>query len=305
MEIMHIPDGILSVPVWAALNAAAIPGVGLAVRRAKKGLAEGHVPLLGVMGAFVFAAQRMNFPVVFGASGHLLGGALLAMTLGPGSATIILTAILILQSLLFQDGGLLALGANTMNMALIGVWAGYLPFRLLSQGNFRTAGVFAGGVLSVLAAAAAAIFELRLSGVAMSSTVVGVSSAVFLVTAIMEGLITVAVLQAVERLNPGWLRAPYGVPRRSAGLLVTAALSMTVAGVLYISALPDGFESLAGQLGIASREQTVWTAPFPGYEVPAIAGEWGRKALAGLAGLGILSGVCLTVGRLLVRQRSA
>ncbi len=80
MEEMHIPDGILSVPVWATLNAVAVPGIGLAVRRAKKGLAEGHVPLLGVMGAFVFAAQRMNFPVGFGTSGHLLGGAMLAMT---------------------------------------------------------------------------------------------------------------------------------------------------------------------------------------------------------------------------------
>src|SRR5262245_28490492 len=114
MKSMHIPDGILSAPVWATLNAAAIPAVGLAVGRAKKGLAEGQVPLLGVMGAFVFAAQRMNFPVGFGTSGHLLGGALLAMTLGPGSATIILTSILILQALLFQDGGLLALGANTV-----------------------------------------------------------------------------------------------------------------------------------------------------------------------------------------------
>ncbi|MFN0103547.1 MAG: energy-coupling factor ABC transporter permease [Bryobacteraceae bacterium] len=302
---MHIPDGILSVPVWATLNAAAIPGVGWAVGRAKKNLAEGHVPLLGVMGAFVFAAQRMNFPVGFGTSGHLLGGALLAMTLGPGSATIILTAILILQSLLFQDGGLLALGANTMNMALIGVWAGWLPFRMLSKGNMRAAGVFAGGFLSVTAAAAAAILELRLSGVAMSPGIVGVSSGVFVVTGIMEGLITVAVLQAVERLNPGWLQAPRGLPRRSAGVLVTAALLMMVAGVLYVSALPDGFESLAAQVGVGSRERIIWAAPLPDYEASFLAGEWSRKSLAGLAGLAIIYGVCLTVGRFLIRQRSA
>ncbi|MBI2685110.1 MAG: energy-coupling factor ABC transporter permease [Acidobacteria bacterium] len=302
---MHIPDGILSVPVWASLNAAAIPGVGLAIHRAKKGISEGQVPLLGVMGAFVFAAQRMNFPVGFGTSGHLLGGALLAMTLGPGSATIILTSILILQALLFQDGGLLALGANTANMALIGVWAGYLPFRLLSNSNLRTLGVFAGGLLSVLASAAAAILELRLSGVAMSPAVIGISSGVFLVTAIMEGLITVAVLQAVERLNPGWLQAPRGVPGRSAGLLVTAALLMMVAGVLYISALPDGFESLAAKIGVASRDQIVWAAPMPDYEIPFLAGDWSRKAFAGLGGLVVIYGICLTVGRLLVRQRSA
>jgi cobalt/nickel transport system permease protein len=305
METMHIPDGILSIPVWATLNAAAIPGIGLAVRRARKNLAEGHVPLLGVMGAFVFAAQRMNFPVGFGTSGHLLGGALLAMTMGPGSATIILTAILILQSLLFQDGGLLALGANTMNMAFIGVWAGWLPYRMLSKGHLRTAGIFAGGLLSVLASAAAAIMELRLSGVTMSPAIVGASAGVFLMTAIMEGLITVAVLQAVERLNPGWLKTPRGLPSRSAGVLVIAAMLMMVAGVLYISALPDGFQALAARVGVASREQILWTAPFPDYEATFLAGDWSRKSLAGLGGMAIIYGICLTVGRLLIRQRSA
>ena len=157
----------------------------------------------------------------------------------------------------------------------------------------------------MLAAAAAAILELRLSGVAMSATIVGVSSVVFLATAIIEGLITVAVLQAVERLNPGWLRVPSGLPGRAAGLLVTAAILMMAAGVMYISALPDGFESLAARVGVVSREQIVWAAPFADYEASFLAGDWGRKSLAGLAGLAIIYGVCLTVGRLLVRQRSA
>lgn len=305
MKLMHIPDGILSVPVWAALNLAAIPGVGLAVRRAKQNLSDGQVPLLGVMGAFVFAAQRMNFPVGFGTSGHLLGGALLAMTLGPASASIVLTAILILQALLFQDGGLLALGANTLNMALIGVWAGWLPYRFLSGGRFRKAGVFLGGLLSVIASAAAAMLELRLSGVPVSVAVAGAAAAVFLATAVMEGLITVAVVQSVERLNPGWLQTPMGVPRRSAGVLVTAALLMMALGVLYISTSPDGFEALAANLGVAAREQIVWRAPLPEYEAPFLAGDWSRKALAGLAGLGLIYGLCLTVGRLLIRQRSA
>lgn len=302
---MHIPDGILSVPVWAALNAAAVPGVGVAIRRARKGMAEGQAPLLGVMGAFVFAAQRMNFPVGFGTSGHLLGGALLAMTLGPGAATIVLTAILILQSLLFQDGGLLALGANIVNMALLGVWAGWLPYRMLGGGRMRKVGIFAGGLLSVLVSATAAIVELRVSGVSLSSSVVGISAAVFLVTATIEGFITVAVLQSVERLNPGWLRRPTGLPSRSLGVLVVAALLMMVGGVLYISALPDGFESMAAALGVASRERIVWTAPLPDYEAAFLTGDWSRKSLAGLGGLAAIYALCVTVGRLLIRQRSA
>lgn len=305
MEAMHIPDGILSLPVWATLNAVAIPGIGLAVRRAKTYMAEGHVPLLGVMGAFVFAAQMMNFPVGFGTSGHLLGGALLAMTLGPGSATIILTSILILQSLLFQDGGLLALGANVTNMAFIGVWAGWFPYRMLYSGRFRTAGIFAGGFLSVVAAAVAAILELRFSGVGMSPTVLGVSSGVFAVMGAMEGLITVAVLQSVERLNPGWLRTPRGVPGLSVSVLLAAAVVMVLGGIFFISGLPDGLDALVERAGAASRQFLVWNAPLPDYEAPFLAGDWSRKSLAGLAGMAIIYGVCLTVGRLLVRQRSA
>lgn len=305
MEFMHIPDGILSAPVWAALNVAAVPGIGLAVRKAKESLQEGQVPLLGVMGAFVFAAQAMNFPVGFGTSGHLLGGALLAMTLGPGAATIVLTAILILQALLFQDGGLLALGANTFNMAFVGVWAGWAPYRLLLASRWRTAGVFLGGFLSVLASAAAAILELRLSGVAMGATVVGISAGVFAVTAAMEGLITVTVFQAIERLNPGWIRSPRGVPGRAVGVLATVALLLVVVGVLYVSALPDGFDSLAEKVGVASRETALFAAPLADYEAPFASGEWARKAVAGLAGLAVIWALCLTVGRLLLRQRSA
>ena len=86
--------------------------------------------MLGVMGAFVFAAQMINFPVGVGTSGHLLGGALLAQTLGPSAAAVTMTAILAIQALVFQDGGVLALGANVFNMALVGVLAGYLPYRL-------------------------------------------------------------------------------------------------------------------------------------------------------------------------------
>ena len=139
----------------------------------------------------------------------------------------------------------------------------------------------------------------------MSTAVVGVSSGVFLVTGIMEGFITVAVLQAVEKLNPGWLRVPKGMPSRAAGVLIMAALLMTIVGVLYISALPDGFESLASQVGVASQERIIWAAPMAEYEVSFSAGDWSRKSLAGLAGLVLIYGICLTVGRFLVRQRSA
>src|SRR5580658_3740914 len=161
---MHIPDGFLSVPVWCAMDGAALPSVAYLARRAQRESSDHRIPLMGVMGAFVFAAQMINFPVGNGTSGHLLGGALLSFTLGPAAASIVMTAILATQALVFQDGGLLALGANVFNMAIAGVLAGYLPWALLRGSK---PGVFLGGMFSLLASAALALFELLRSGVRM------------------------------------------------------------------------------------------------------------------------------------------
>src|SRR5437899_7762671 len=168
---MHIPDGFLSTPVWAAIDTAVIPAAGY-IRRRAQGASEGKkVPLLGVMGAFVFAAQMINFPVGGATSGHLVGSALLSYALGPAAASVVMIAILAIQSLVFQDGGILALGANVFNMAIAGVIAGYLPFHLWGSGKGRKAAIFLGGVLSVLVAALLAVSELLLSGIAISATV--------------------------------------------------------------------------------------------------------------------------------------
>src|SRR5690348_15348739 len=106
---MHIPDNFLSTPVWATLDGIAVPAVALVSRNAQRATDANRLPLLGVMGAFVFAAQMINFPVGLGTSGHLIGGALLACVLGPWAASLVITAILIIQALVFQDGGVLAL----------------------------------------------------------------------------------------------------------------------------------------------------------------------------------------------------
>src|SRR6476659_88432 len=150
---MHIPDGFLSTPVWGTLDVISAPAVAWVARRAQRDTQDHRIPLLGVMGAFVFAAQMINFPVGAGTSGHLVGGALLACTLGPAAASVVMTAILAIQALVFQDGGVLALGANVLNMAVVGVLAGYLPYHLWGRGRGRRAAIFAGGALSVLASA--------------------------------------------------------------------------------------------------------------------------------------------------------
>src|ERR1700732_3170733 len=150
---MHIPDNFLSTPVWATLDAVSVPALGLMVRRAGREWEDTSIPLLGVMGAFVFAAQMINFPVGIGTSGHLVGGALLAFTLGAAPAVLVMTAIIAMQAFVFQDGGVLALGANVFNMAIAGVLTGYLPFKLWGAGPRRRAAIFAGAFLSVILSA--------------------------------------------------------------------------------------------------------------------------------------------------------
>lgn len=197
---MHIPDGFLTPAVWATLDAAAIPAVGFFVRRAQTRLDESRVPLLGVMGAFVFAAQMINFPVGVGTSGHLVGATLLSATLGPCAATVVMTAILVVQALVFQDGGVTALGANVLNMAVAGVWLGYLPLRL--AGGPRRLPLFVGGWLSVFGAALLATVQLSLSGVAAGRALFASMLGIHAVTGLAEGAITVAAVEAIARLSP-------------------------------------------------------------------------------------------------------
>ena len=216
---MHIPDGVLSLPVWASLDAIALPAVGYAARQAGKNMEEKGVPLLGVMGAFVFAAQMINFPVGPGTSGHLMGAALLAITLGPAAAALVMTAILMTQALIFQDGGVLALGANVMNMALAGVAVGFLPYHYWGGGAWRRASIFLGGAFSVLSGASLALLQLTISGVPMGARVVGISTGLFIVNALLEGAITLAVAEGIETINPAWLRKPSARTGKLAGVL--------------------------------------------------------------------------------------
>jgi cobalt/nickel transport system permease protein len=300
---MHIPDGFLSTPVWAGLAAVSAPSVGILARRAQAGLEESRVPLMGVMGAFVFAAQMINFPVGVGASGHLVGGALLAIALGPAAAVIVMTAILAIQALVFQDGGLLALGANVFNMALAGVLAGYLPYHLLSGTRARGAGVFLGGFLSVFVSACLCLGQLALSGVPMPGQVLVLAVGVFTITAALEGAITLAVVGALEKLHPNWRRESPREGRGFLALLGLAALLLASAGFFLASALPDGLERVAGLVGLEGKEQSIFSSPLPDYEALMLSNPWLRSAGAGLVGVGLTLVTCLLLGRGIVRWR--
>ena len=127
---MHIPDGFIDLKTSAAAGAVGVVGVGAALKGAKAQLTEKSAPLAGLTAVFVFAVQMLNFPVAAGTSGHLLGGALAAVLVGPYAASLAITVVLIIQAFLFADGGLTALGLNIFNISLLGVWAGYAIFLL-------------------------------------------------------------------------------------------------------------------------------------------------------------------------------
>ena len=294
---MHIPDGFLSTPVWAVMDAVAAPAVGYAVRKAQREFDEARVPLLGVMGAFVFAAQMINFPVGVGTSGHLVGGALLACALGPAAASVVMCAILAIQALVFQDGGILALGANVFNMAIAGVMVGYLPYHLWGRGRARRAAIFAGGALSLLTSAILALAELIVSGVRMPGPVLGASLALFVVSAIAEGAITVAVVTALERIQPNLLRMPSTGRSPALAALALVAVLLAAGGVVFASTAPDGIERLAIQTGIASHARTLIATPLRDYQAAWLGSGWPAQAGAGVAGLGLVYGVCLLIGR--------
>src|SRR3712207_366663 len=166
---MHVPDGFLSPEVAAACALPAAVAVGVGLRRAEVDLDERRVPALGVTAAFVFAAQMLNFPVAGGTSGHFMGAALAAILLGPWLACLVLAVVLGVQAFLFADGGITALGANVLNMGVLGalVVGGLMvgARRLLGDGRRTILTVSAVGAwLAVMAGAAATAAQLALSG---------------------------------------------------------------------------------------------------------------------------------------------
>jgi len=207
---MHIPDGLLEAKVWLAADVAAAVIVGICARKVRKDLAERQVPLLGVMGAFVFAAQMVNFPVLGGTSGHFAGGALVAIALGPAAGVVVMTCVLVLQCLVFQDGGLTALGANILNMAVVGCFLGYGAFNLIRRiwggaGGLTGAG-FAAGWISLVGAATVCGLELGLSHRFSILGAVGAMGGVHALIGIGEGVVTATALNVLARVRPELLQ---------------------------------------------------------------------------------------------------
>jgi cobalt/nickel transport system permease protein len=329
---MHLPDGFLNRPVVLTTAALGTAGLALALRRAKR-LPPSRVPLLGLSAAFVFAAQMVNFPVAGGTSGHLMGSVLVAALLGPAAAVVVMSAVLILQCLMFADGGITALGANILNMAVIGGAGGgalyHLVRRLAPSVPFQigAAGVVAWGATVVASLACAA--ELAASGTVGWRVGLAAMGGVHMLIGIGEGLITMLVLAAVAKARPDLLVPveTHGfepimpdsppVPARSAvpaaprslrpmivlGLIISVAVAMFLAP--HASSLPDGLEKTAEALGFAQRQAAspVIPAPLTDYTVPGIGSEMWATALAGVMGTAAMFLLGLLIAKLARLQR--
>lgn len=201
---MHIPDGFIDIPTSLAFAGVAAAGVAISLKGAKSSLDEKTAPLAGLTATFIFAVQMLNFPVAAGTSGHLLGGALAAILVGPWAATLALTVVLLMQGLLFADGGLSAIGLNVFNMSLIGVWCGFGSFLLIKKvlpkkkSSIAVAAFFA-GLLSVPAAAAGFVLQYAIGGTATFSvaTVLAAMISTHVLIGIGEGLISALAVGAV------------------------------------------------------------------------------------------------------------
>jgi len=252
---MHMANELLSIPVATGTLAIAAGSLGFICKKVRQVIAAEKLALMGILGAFVFAAQMVNFqlPAMPGTSGHMVGAVLLAIILGPHLAAIVISSVVIVQCLIFQDGGLLALGCNIINIGLVPSYLGYFLYRTVTKGRFSSLKVYIGAMLaSVIAMEAGAIL---VAIQAAMSGVLAVPLSTFLITMIgvhflvgfVEGLVTVTVLAYLQQLRPDIVAdsLPGTVRLSKNAVLATLGILAVLIGAglsLLASDLPDGLE---------------------------------------------------------------
>ena len=203
---MHIPDGFLAVNTWVPAWLISIAGIGYCLKRTAQLLKDKMVPLMGVMAAFIFAAQMLNFPVIGGTSGHLLGGVLAVVLLGPYAGAIVIAVVLTAQCLIFQDGGLTALGANIFNMSFLGAIGGCFIYDIIRKIIKNKRGIIIGAGIaawaSVVVASSACAVELAISGTSPLRIALPAMAGVHALIGIGEAIITCLVIGFVLKVRP-------------------------------------------------------------------------------------------------------
>jgi cobalt/nickel transport system permease protein len=241
---MHIPDGFLSTRIAGSLDVISGATILYASRRVRLAASDRLIPVMGVMAAFVFASQMLNFPIIGGTSGHLVGGALLGILLGPMAGFLTMATVLIAQALFLQDGGLLALGANVFNIGAVTAFVGYGTFSLLGggRGNGKrvTFAGFLAAFVSLIASAACCALQLALSGTIPLNVGLISMTGYHAFIGIIEGGLTAGILSFLLHVRPDLLNAEIK-PKLNA---------MDWVGALVLVAIPAGIIALAGSSGL-------------------------------------------------------
>jgi cobalt/nickel transport system permease protein len=293
---MHIPDGFLDPKTAVASGVVAAAGLGIAIRQVKRTFPPSRIPQMGLASAFVFAAQMLNFPVVGGTSGHLIGAVLVAVMLGPSAAVIVMSSVLILQCLMFADGGITALGANIFNMAIVAPFVGYGAYRLVrrmlgSSEQIRFTAIAFASWLSTVVASIACAGQLAASGTAQWGVVFPAMAGIHMLIGIGEAVITTLVVAAVVKLSPELASSLESTPSRTGfrpligyGLVVAFGLVLFVAP--FASSWPDGLEQVAESNGFgdAASPVALVSSPLPDYGIPGISSAAVSTMLAGFIG---------------------
>ncbi len=311
---MHIRDGILSPEVCLAAGLISLAAVGYSLRKLRVDLEDRAVPLTGMLAAVVFAGQMVNFPLIgLPVSGHLLGGVLAAVVLGPWAGCLAITLVLIVQAVLFNDGGLLSLGANILNMAVVGAWGGYAIYASVRKwlGNGTLAAIPAAVIaswLSVLAAAALFCLEFGCSAGSRGFSLRGIFTLMVLYHALIgigEALITGSILGFVLARRPDLISSPTSTGIVSNGSRVVVAglvTALAVAAFLapFKSDFPDGLDKVAEVAGFESLKAEREGLLLNDYEIPLPTGVgWSTVAtsLAGLLGTAVVFTMAFALGK--------
>lgn len=301
---MHIPDGFLSVAVAVICWIIAIVVVAIALRKTNRTLGERQVPMMGVLAAAIFAGQMLNFSVTGGTSGHLLGAALATILIGPWPAVLVMTTVVSVQALLFQDGGLLALGANLFNMAVVGVFVSYAVFTLLQLAfGGKRWGLFTSGFItawtSILIASLSCALLLAISGTSPANIAVPAMGGIHALIGIGEGLITVGALALVSAARPDLLQAEKGTASGDKAIVIGGIALALLLAVLspLASNHPDGLEWVAEQKGFLDVAQGALYELIPDYVMPGIHNEVIATIVAGIIGALIVFCVAYFVAR--------
>ncbi len=305
---LHIPDGFLSLIISLFFWVITVVAVGMAISKTNKTLGEKQVPLMGIMAAFIFAAQMLNFPVAGGTSGHFLGGTLAAIVLGPWAAILVMTAVVGLQGLLFQDGGLLVMGANIFNMGILTALIGFGLYRSVINANKTTRLIVAGlgAWLATMAAAFLASLQLWLSGTSQLQVVIPAMLGVHALIGIGEALVTVAALAFIMQARPDLLDAKAVVEKGGRGWIYGGVLISILTVLLspFASGDPDGLERVAETMGFLDRGLSASYQILPDYTVPFLGETALSTIVAGMVGALVLLGILVLIGGLLKRRAS-